>query len=64
MQADWNLYGEHAFELGVLATTFFDYPKSIDIRELETTWIRVYQSDQPAFGYNIAKPTARVPRGY
>lgn len=58
LQQDWNAYGEHAFEFGILVSfgdfQFFNYPKYLpNLDHFERLFItKVYQSHKPEFGYN------------
>lgn len=50
LQVDWSKYGESAFESGLLA----DKIRALSFGEtFETFFIRLYQSDNPKFGYNL-----------
>lgn len=49
LQAEWNIYGEHAFEFGVLVTTSHWYQEP---EKIERIFFNVYQSFDPEFGYN------------
>lgn len=55
LQSDWNQYNTDAFEFGVLVTMpdWRIYSgKLMDSNTLERLFIRIYQSDNPALGYN------------
>ena len=56
LQHDWNLYGENAFEFGVLtAVDRTALNKNETLVRLEKLFIiKVYRSDEPQFGYNIS----------
>lgn len=57
LQSDWNEYGRDAFEFGMLVEGCYpnnDAGKWNDRKEsFEDVFVRVYQSDDPQYGYNI-----------
>jgi group I intron endonuclease len=51
LQADWNTYGRDAFEFGILVPG--TRARGSDQESFEDIFVRVYQSDDPRYGYNI-----------
>jgi group I intron endonuclease len=47
LQADWSHYGEPEFIFGVI-----DVTPTINRKQLEKHYIKVYQSEDPKLGYN------------
>lgn len=56
LQEDWNSFGEHAFEFGILVTLpspFYLTHQESYLRELELHFMRVYQTKNPIYGYDF-----------
>jgi group I intron endonuclease len=53
LQRAWNKYGEGAFECELVAKLFAMHAPT-ELQETEQDWMRMTQSSDPRFGYNIA----------
>ena len=57
LQSDWMTYGAGAFEFGLLVENMY----SLCVRDFEAFFVRLYQSDNPRYGYNIGFFDGRQP---
>jgi hypothetical protein len=71
LQEDWTTFGEHNFEFGILITIprgFYLHDDERHLRDLETHFMKVYQTKNPIYGYDFDtkknKPKEKVYEGF